>query len=192
MTQTKSIKKAFTLVELLVVIAIIGILIGMLLPAVQMVREAARRTACANNVRQLSLACHNFVSSFGKFPQGAYSAIDDDAGNDDDGWGWGTYILPYVEQGNLYDNLDPRVSDQPGVFRDTFDATGAIIVGGDQVLSIFRCPSSDLENHAPAVVLQAEEFPFRSLREGSDMQPAITKDVLAHLTAHNTTYVFGG
>lgn len=152
MKQHQSAKFGFTLVELLVVIAIIGILIGMLLPAVQQVREAARRITCANKVRQLSLACHNFQSALGVFPQGAYSAIDDDAGNDDDGWGWGTYILPYIEQNNLYDSLAPSVSDQPGVFRDTFDSTGAIIVGGAQEIDTFRCPSSILGSHSPSEV----------------------------------------
>ena len=82
-------KQGFTLVELLVVIAIIGILIGMLLPAVQQVRESARRTQCANNLKQLSLGILNFESAHSHFPAGALSAADDDAGDDDDGWGWG-------------------------------------------------------------------------------------------------------
>lgn len=152
MHRVNSSKTAFTLVELLVVIAIIGILIGMLLPAVQQVREAARRTTCANNIKQLVLACHNFESAHGTFPQGAYSAIDDDAGNDDDGWGWGTYILPYLEQNNLFESLRPTVTEQPGVFRNTFDSTGAIIGGGDQHIETFRCPSSQLLDNTPAEV----------------------------------------
>lgn len=145
-------KRGFTLVELLVVIAIIGILIGMLLPAVQQVREAARRTACANNLRQIVLAMHNFESSNQHFPPGALSAIDDDAGNDDDGWGWAAQTLPFLEQGNLANSLVPGIGDNPGVFRETFDTTGAIIVGGNQTIPAFRCPSSSLPDLAPPSV----------------------------------------
>ena len=91
-------KRGFTLVELLVVIAIIGILIGMLLPAVQQVREAARRIQCANNVRQASLAVLNFESSNMRFPAGWTSENDS---NLLPGWAWSAQILPFLEQGNL-------------------------------------------------------------------------------------------
>jgi prepilin-type N-terminal cleavage/methylation domain-containing protein len=92
----------FTLVELLVVIAIIGVLIGMLLPAVQAVREAARRTQCRNNLKQLGLALHNFDSAYMKLPPGWKADID--AGVP--GWGWNSYILPFLEQNNLYQQID--------------------------------------------------------------------------------------
>ena len=82
--------RGFTLVELLVVIAIIGILIGMLLPAVQQVREAARRISCANQIRQLALACHNYESANQEFPVGHVNNVPNR-----NGWGWATFLLPY-------------------------------------------------------------------------------------------------
>ena len=104
-------KKGFTLVELLVVIAIIGILIGMLLPAVQQVREAARRTQCLNNMRQLGLACHNYESAFMEFPPGCN--WDTDSGDDKrnpqilgrERVAWSVFILPFIEQNNLHNQL---------------------------------------------------------------------------------------
>ncbi len=140
-------RQGFTLVELLVVIAIIGILIGMLLPAVQQVREAANRTQCSNNIRQLSLGILNFESANSHFPAGSLTGEDDDdLGND--GWGWGAQILPFIEQVNLADSLEPGITNQPGVFLDTF-REGAIVAGGDTVIPTFRCPSSALGDFVP-------------------------------------------
>ena len=111
----KRSRSAFTLVELLVVIAIIGILIGMLLPAVQQVREAARRTSCKNNLRQLAIATHNYESSFSRFPPGyayvpgdEFSAPGYSASGPANhlGHAWGAFILPFIEQGNLSDTID--------------------------------------------------------------------------------------
>ena len=102
-------RPAFTLVELLVVIAIIGILIGMLLPAVQMVREAARRTSCNNNLRQFALATLNYESALRELPIGVR---DDSVGlglNPTQGlWSWGTLLMPYVELNNAYELLNTR------------------------------------------------------------------------------------
>jgi prepilin-type N-terminal cleavage/methylation domain-containing protein len=88
--------RGFTLVELLVVIAIIGILVGLLLPAVQQAREAARRMSCSNNMKQISLAMHNYHGIFNKLPYGWA----------DRGTVWSAHILPQIEQANLYNTLE--------------------------------------------------------------------------------------
>ena len=93
----------FTLVELLVVIAIIGVLVGLLLPAVQAAREAARRSSCGNNLKQIGLAISNFESAKGALPAG-YSMYASNLGNS---WGWAVFIMPYLEQQTLYDQLRP-------------------------------------------------------------------------------------
>ncbi|MDA8743879.1 DUF1559 domain-containing protein [Rubripirellula amarantea] len=103
-------RDAFTLVELLVVIAIIGILVGLLLPAVQAAREAARRMQCSNNLKQIALACHNYQSAFKKFPPSAIVDLSvTDTGNNGS-WGVHGRILPYLEQGNVYENIDLSVA----------------------------------------------------------------------------------
>jgi prepilin-type N-terminal cleavage/methylation domain-containing protein/prepilin-type processing-associated H-X9-DG protein len=87
--------EGFTLIELLVVIAIIAVLIGMLLPAVQKVREAAARLSCQNNLKQMGLACHNFENVNQRFPMGGYDPVVYP-------YGWTVAILPFIEQDNLF------------------------------------------------------------------------------------------
>jgi len=110
----------FTLVELLVVIAIIGLLIGLLMPAVQKTREAANRISCANNLKQIGLAMHNYHFDWEKLPPRAKLAGAADA-NQSAGATWAVLILPYLEQDNLYRqwDLNRRYYDQNAVARLT-------------------------------------------------------------------------
>ncbi|QDT65415.1 DUF1559 domain-containing protein [Calycomorphotria hydatis] len=116
---SKKIRRGFTLVELLVVIAIIAILIALLLPAVQQAREAARRSQCKNNLKQIGLAMHNYHDAFGTLPPGYIDGDFDRApnisgstystnqvGGQDGGYSWQTLILPMLEQANLYHQFD--------------------------------------------------------------------------------------
>src|SRR5947208_1284614 len=100
-------RSGFTLIELLVVIAIIGVLIALLLPAVQQAREAARRVQCTNNLKQIGLGLHTYQAAVGAFPPGWISRPDPLTGdNAGPGWGWASMILPQLEQKPVFDAIN--------------------------------------------------------------------------------------
>ncbi|MCA9090824.1 MAG: DUF1559 domain-containing protein [Planctomycetaceae bacterium] len=125
-------KRGFTLIELLVVIAIIAILIALLLPAVQQAREAARRSQCKNNLKQLGLALHNYHDTFNMFPPGQIRGWNGTAemGN---GASWGAMILPYIDQAPLYNQLNFNIGLYEGVNKT--------VIQNMSGLSAALCPS---------------------------------------------------
>lgn len=128
--------KGFTLVELLVVIAIIGILIALLLPAVQAAREAARRSQCTNNMKQIGLALHNYHDTYRCFPAGFIYR----GGSGHRNYGWNVAILPYIEQQAFYDQLD--AGNVPLQVRYASTAAADREMMQHQISSLL-CPSDD-------------------------------------------------
>jgi prepilin-type N-terminal cleavage/methylation domain-containing protein/prepilin-type processing-associated H-X9-DG protein len=130
-----SLRRAFTLVELLVVIAIIAILMGLLLPAVQKVREAGNRMKCSNNLKQIGLALQNYHDINGCFPPGYIDGNTDpnSTPNNDvgPGWGWASFLLPFLEQDNVFKQIDFSVTV----------GTGVNVQISKLPLKIFQCPS---------------------------------------------------
>ncbi len=125
-------RRAFTLVELLVVIAIIGVLVALLLPAVQSARESARLTQCKNNLRQLGIALQNHHNAQGNFPAGVVASNDNFLNGMHSGF---VFLLPYLEQNALFDSYD---LSQP------WSSTTNLIVGATP-LQMLTCPSNDTE-----------------------------------------------
>src|SRR5262249_7073877 len=136
-------RDAFTLIELLVVIAIIGVLIGLLLPAVQQIREAANRTQCVNNLKQIGLALHNYHNTYRSFPPGYIDRNTDPNSTPDNdlgpGWGWASFLLPYLEQGNVY----KQINFNQGV------GSGSNVAVSQLPLTIFQCPSDPYQQAFP-------------------------------------------
>ncbi|QDT63604.1 DUF1559 domain-containing protein [Calycomorphotria hydatis] len=137
-----NLRRAFTLIELLVVIAIIAVLIALLLPAVQQAREAARRSQCKNNLKQIALACHNYADVHTSFPIGSSQWGPTGRVSNRGYMGWAIAILPFIEQSNLFDKYDSNKDSVASVneeVRETFIQT-------------YNCPSDPgvTQTHEPA------------------------------------------
>ena len=180
MRKTKSQKTGFTLIELLVVIAIIGILVGMLFPAIQAVREAARRTSCKNNMRQLGIAALNYESARQQMPPGLTTYEEGNA-VDWYGYTWMQYLLPYIEQTNIGDRwnfglslADAKSNQLDAGGNKTVDAMSA------QIVPLFQCPSD------AGLPLQAVELDWVS-RGYSDGWHAISS-YIGNCGTHSTYF----
>lgn len=140
MLRNRAPRAAFTLIELLVVITIIGILVSLLLPAVQAVREAARRMQCQNNLKQIGIALHNFNTARGHLPYGTKHHKDDHSGAAVAGWAWGAYLLPYVEQQAVYDKLDVSRGELHDILTN-LTASSAQLPAAKAIVPFYVCPS---------------------------------------------------
>ena len=149
-------RRAFTLIELLVVIAIIAILIALLLPAVQQAREAARRTQCKNNLKQIGLALHNYHDTYDQLPNFKFAYSSNQASQNpyiaggcpgwvrSRGFGWRVAILPYIDQGPLYNQIDQNDGGYSGCFGG-IPSGSPTFIARNTVLPAFICPSDPSE-----------------------------------------------
>jgi prepilin-type N-terminal cleavage/methylation domain-containing protein/prepilin-type processing-associated H-X9-DG protein len=151
-------RHAFTLVELLVVIAIIGVLIGLLLPAVQSAREAARRSSCTNNMKQIGLAIHNYAhGSKERFPEGWLSDASD--AEEGLGWGWASRILPHMEEATLGNLVTGHIRNNHKIIEASptvADSTRQAVIRG------FLCPSDPANSNPIFEMHGAEKYFSRS------------------------------
>jgi prepilin-type N-terminal cleavage/methylation domain-containing protein/prepilin-type processing-associated H-X9-DG protein len=144
-------RRGFTLIELLVVIAIIGLLLGLLLPAAQKIRAAAGRIQCQNNLKQIGIACQHHHDVQGALPPGYYAtaAYPDTS----PGWGWGAFLLPYLEQDNIYRGID---------FRTPIQNSAA----GQAMIKLYLCPM-DVPPQQPFLLSDANQAPICMLAPSS-------------------------
>ena len=151
-SRCRRLRPGFTLIELLVVIAIIAILIALLLPAVQQAREAARRSTCRSNLKQIGIALHDYHDTHGSFPPGWIRDFTSDPGVRVSAWGWTVFLLPFIDQGSLYDKLNPGTNALAAVARNE---TGPVPNRGllTTTIPVLRCPSDDWASPNPGKTL---------------------------------------
>jgi prepilin-type N-terminal cleavage/methylation domain-containing protein/prepilin-type processing-associated H-X9-DG protein len=169
-------KRAFTLVELLVVIGIIAILVALLLPAVQMAREAARRTSCASQMRQVGLALANYESGKGRFPAG-YTSL----GSPRQYTSWITSLLPFLEQQSVYDQMISDYAATPNPFSNPGSHRGF-----GHTLPILLCPSS-VTGHEAAYGLEGYPAVAFTTYLGVNGQDFTTRDGIFYLDSKTRT-----
>lgn len=187
-------RRGFTLIELLVVIAIIAVLIALLLPAVQQAREAARRSQCRNNLKQIGLALQNYHSTLNVFPPAYVAKIvptspatlnTSEVGM----WAWGAMILPYMDQAPLYAKLGPGKKLLENVAADT---TGGGRVALQTQLPGFRCPSdtgpglNTFDNTTPGEEINGNEY-SRFITDGAGKIPIATSNYVMCANAGDST-----
>ncbi|MFI5456092.1 MAG: DUF1559 domain-containing protein [Isosphaerales bacterium] len=142
--------RAFTLIELLVVISIIGLLIALMLPAVQAAREAARRTQCVNNLKQLGLALHNYESTLHVFPPGYVSSFDTSGNDTGPGWGWAAMLLPQFEQTPLFTAINFNIAiESPANFTSRLPVINNFLCPSDSVQPFWWAVNRDAATGAP-------------------------------------------
>ncbi len=154
--QSSRLRFGFTLIELLVVIAIIAVLVGLLVPAVQKVRETASRAQCSNNLKQIGLALHNHHNTAGQFPAGYLSGFDGNGNDTGPGWAWAAMILPSMEQDNLFRQLDLKQAIEAPVHQ----------VAREVVIKSYLCPSDGA---------QAQPFPVGQRSAGGQLATTICR-----------------
>ena len=173
-TFCQSRRGGFSLVELLVAIAVIGILLALLVPAVQSAREGARRTQCNNNLHQIGLALELHAEQFGEYPK-----------DGERGHGFGTYLLPFLDQKPLHEKVDPLNMSLP---------PGPVVPGtGDIPLPVFRCPSHSAQDLIPSGYARSNYIgndaifkkatKFRNILDGESMTMSVGETTSEHAWA---------
>jgi prepilin-type N-terminal cleavage/methylation domain-containing protein/prepilin-type processing-associated H-X9-DG protein len=158
MLQLRKLRHGFTLIELLVVIAIIAVLVALLLPAVQQAREAARRSTCKNNLKQLGLAAHNYHEQYGMFPMNWYNGQNTTVGDQynptypNGSWSWVISCMPQIDQQGLFNQIQPYMAGNSGAngqppncgmgYTGTFNGLPAPRQLATQVINVLICPSN--------------------------------------------------
>jgi len=188
--RNKRPRLGFTLIELLVVIAIIAILIGLLLPAVQKVREAAARMKCQNNFKQIGIAFHTYSDTYNKFPAGHVTSQPSGGTALTPGWSWSALILPYIEQTALYTQLAVDTTGLTGP-----PAANTLL---QTPLSVYRCPSDSaapihpgLQNYGTSNYVVNREVAGPGRTDGTNVPNALSLTALTSMDGSSNTILVG-